>query len=122
MFLRAFNRFNRFFPIGRRVSSSSIPIQSPDPTPGPVGFDYIKAALKWENIPAVVVALGFLGNLIYLDFQVRETATNNKASFDKIIMKLDNADMKLDNAVKELRALLESSAKENRALLESSAK
>ena len=59
-FLRAFNRFNRFFPSGRRVSSSSIPIQIPDPKPGPVGFDFVKAAIKWENFPTVVVVLGFL--------------------------------------------------------------
>ena len=63
MFFRAFNRINRATTIGRRVSSSSIPIQNPDPKPGPAGVDFVKAAIKWENIPAVLVALGFLAGI-----------------------------------------------------------
>ena len=71
MFFRAFKRINRATTIGRRVSSSSIPIQNPDPKPGPVGLDYIKATFTtlftWENFPIYVVAIAFAGDIVYIN-------------------------------------------------------
>ena len=43
--------------------------------------------MKWEI--SIVVVLGFLADIVYINFQVRETTT----SLDKIDMKLNIADI-----------------------------
>ncbi len=73
MFFRAFNRINRATTIGRRASSSSIPIQNPNLN---VGLDYIKATFKWENFPLFVVAVAFAGDIVYINLQGKATATS----------------------------------------------
>ena len=123
MFLRAINnRINRVITFGRRVSSSSIPIQNPDSKPGPVGLDYLKATFKWENFTIFVGVIALVGDFVYLNLQGKENSTALKDLRAVVDDSVKDLRAVVDDSNKENRELMKSSAKENRSLLESSNK